>query len=219
MATGTTTSAMVTVKVLEKFGSMIQNKSRSDLQQRQRAQIAEEVSQPETADGNGHDHVRDGDGESLGKIRFDDPEQIQIAHQHEPHCQPHQLANVAFEGARQQSSERDGKVEDHNEQADVSPAAVQTPQIIRDLRRQIASPDDEPLRVVEVSPDHHKGKHPFAMVVDEVGLQHLRHGLVIKQNALDYNREAHSRQDFANENDQAEDGGNPAGIERHHPVN
>ena len=63
-----------------------------------------------------------------------------------------------------------------------------------------------------------KVEHPLAVVVDEVGPQHLRHGLVVEENAFDDHREAHGGQHFADEDDEAEDGRDPAGIERHDPV-
>src|ERR1022692_1660184 len=68
-------------------------------QQRQRSQVTEKIPKPETADGDGYNHLRQGHNESLGKIRFDDPEQIEIADQHQPDREPRQPANVALEGA------------------------------------------------------------------------------------------------------------------------
>src|SRR5580658_3597042 len=93
-------------------------------QQWQRAQIAEEVGQPEAADRDWHDYVGHSYVESLRKIRLDNPEQVHITHQQHPCGQPDQLADVALERARQQHREWNGEVEDHDEQADVAPAAV-----------------------------------------------------------------------------------------------
>ena len=154
----------------------------------------------------------------LGEIGLDDPEQIDLAHQHEPDCQPDQLADVALEGPRQQNAEWDGEVEDDEEQADLAPSDVEALSVEGDFVGQVAGPDDQPLREVEVGPDHDEGEHPLAVVVNEVGLQHLRHGLVVEEDALDDDGEAHGGEHFADEDDQAEDGGDPAGIERHDPV-
>ena len=65
--------------------------------QRQRAEVAEEVGQPEAADGNGHDHIGKSQFQGVRKIRLDDPEQVEITHQDEPDCEPDQFANVALE--------------------------------------------------------------------------------------------------------------------------
>ena len=54
---------------------------------------------------------------SLRKIRFDDPEQIEVAHQQQPDRKPHQLANVALEWAREQHRERNDEVETEPESA------------------------------------------------------------------------------------------------------
>ncbi len=80
-------------------------------QKRQRSQVAEEIPKPESADGDGHDYVGQGHGDSLREIRLDDPEQIEVAHQHEPDREPHQSANVTLEWTREQQRERDGEAE------------------------------------------------------------------------------------------------------------
>src|SRR5579859_1418819 len=160
-------------------------------EERHGSEVAEEVPEPEAADGDGHDDVGDGDGESPGEIRFDDPEHIDVAHDHQPDREPYQLANVALEGAREKDHERNREMEQDQDERDGSPSAVQTLQIEGDFSGQVAGPDDEPLREAEVGPDHDEGQHPLAVVVDEVGLEQVRHGLVVEENALDYYGETH----------------------------
>src|SRR5579862_1783971 len=187
-------------------------------QQRQRRQIAEEIRQPQAADGDGHNDVRNRDIQRFREIRLNDPKQVQPAHQQQPDGQPHQLADVALQRPRKQQGKRHGEVEQYQDQADPSPPIAQALQIERDLVGQISRPDDQPLREAEISPDHDEGQHPLAMVVDEIRLQHFGHGLVVEENALDHHRETHGREDFTDEDDQAKDGRDPAGIERHDPV-
>src|SRR5256885_16118900 len=110
-------------------------------------------------------------------------------------------------------------MEQRQEEADLAPSKAQALGVERDLVGKIAGPDDEPLREAEVCPNHDEGHDPLAMVVDEIRLQHLRHGLVVEENAFNHDREAHGREHFADEDDEAEDGRNPAGVERHDPVN
>src|SRR5579862_5831548 len=199
----------------------VQNLSRGRIvegQQRQRAQIAEEVSQPQAANGDGHNHICRGEIKGLREIWLDDPEQVYKTHQHEPHSQPDKFANITLQRARQQNRERNREVEDGKDESDPSPAAVEALHIKRDLGGQVSSPDDEPLREAEVGPDHGESQHPLAVIVDEVRLQHLGHGLVVVENALDHDREAHGGEHFTDENDQAEDGRDPTGIERHDPI-
>src|SRR5215471_14760520 len=54
----------------------------------QRIQIAEEISQPESADRNRDHDIGHRQGQGLRKIRLDDPEKIRVAHDHHPDCQP-----------------------------------------------------------------------------------------------------------------------------------
>src|ERR1700691_4520667 len=150
-------------------------------QQRQQRQVAEKIPKPYSTDGNGNDHIGNGHGQSLGKIWFDDPKQIEEAHQQQPGREPHQAANVPLEGAREKHGERDGEGEQHQKQLNRFPAAMQARQIKSNLGGQVASPNDEPLRKVEIGPDHGENQHPLAVVVDEIRGQYLRHRLVIEQ--------------------------------------
>src|SRR5579863_7289119 len=94
-------------------------------QQRHGSEIAEEIPQPEAADGDGHDDVGDGDAESLREIGLDDPEKIDVAHDHQPYGEPYQLANVALERAREQDHEWNREVEQGEDQADRAPSAAE----------------------------------------------------------------------------------------------
>src|ERR1700733_3537100 len=91
-------------------------------QQRQRAQVAEEIGEPEAANGNRNDDIGDCDIERLREIRLDDPEKIHEAHQNQPNGKPYQLADVALERARKQKGERYDEVTKRADQKNLRPA-------------------------------------------------------------------------------------------------
>src|ERR1700674_676279 len=98
--------------------------------------------------------------------RFDMPKDIDDAHEDEPGSEPNQSARFALQLAREQQCKRHGEMEDRKEQADRLPSAMQAAHVPRNLFWQVAGPDNEPLRKIEVSPDHDEGEHELAMVVD-----------------------------------------------------
>src|SRR5207302_10200583 len=61
-------------------------------------------------------------------------------------------------------------------------------------------------------------QRPLDAIVIEVGVQQIRTVLVGEGSALGDHRETHGREHLADEDDQAKDGGDPAGIKRHYPV-
>ncbi len=170
-------------------------------EKRQGSEIAEEERQPQAANGDGHDDIGNGDGERLREIRFDDPEQIDVAHEQDPHGEPDELANVFLKGAGEENREGEGEAEEHQKQANRLPSAAQSREVERDLSGEVAGPDGEPLREVEIGPDHGEGQHPLAVIVDEVGPQHVGHGFVVGEDTLDNYSEAHGGEDFADEKD------------------
>src|SRR5205085_10456440 len=62
-----------------------------------RTQVTKKVRQPHTANRKRDYHIQPGDAECLGKIGLDNPEQIYIAHDHQPYCKPHESSDVALE--------------------------------------------------------------------------------------------------------------------------
>src|SRR5580704_2865627 len=57
-------------------------------QKRQRAQVAENIPTPDSSEGNGHNYVRQSQMDGRGKMRLDDPEQVEVANQQQPNRQP-----------------------------------------------------------------------------------------------------------------------------------
>src|SRR5579864_9404603 len=200
----------------------LQNLLREDVvggQERHRAQIAAEVGKPETSHRERDQQIGPGDVEAGREVRLNQPEQIDVAHADEPDCQPNQTRDVTFERAREQQEKRHEELEDHQKKSYSAPTSMQPADVPGNFLGQVSGPDDQPLREGEVGPDHHKSQHELAVVMDEVRAQQLRHGLVPEQNALDDHGEAEGGDQLSGYEQQAVDSRDPAGIERHDPVN
>src|SRR5450759_924648 len=150
--------------------------------------------------------------------RLDMPKNIDDAHEYKPGSEPDQRARLALQLAREQERERHGEVEHHKEQANSFPSAIQAAHVPRNLFGQVARPDDEPLREIEVSPDHDESEHELAVVVDFGVGEVLGYRLALAEDALDDHGKAESGERFTRDEEQAVDGRDPARLQRHHPV-
>src|SRR5579864_2173120 len=97
-------------------------------QQGLRTQVVTEECEPQTSHRKRNQQVCPCHMEDCREIRLDQPEQIDITHNHEPRRQPDQPCDVTLQRARQQDCERHAKLEDHEEQPDKPPSAVQSSQ-------------------------------------------------------------------------------------------
>src|SRR6201987_4610916 len=172
-------------------------------QERHQTEVVAEIREPKASHRERDQQIGPGDVEAGGKVRLNQPEQIDIAHADEPDCQPDQARDIALERSQEQQEKREEELEDHQEKSHFAPSSVQTANVPGNLLGQVSSPDNQPLREREVGPDHHEGEHELAMVMDEVGAQELRHGLVFKQNALDDHGEAEGRDQLTGNKEQA----------------
>src|ERR1019366_3966407 len=123
-------------------------------QQRTRSQVVEEVGHPKTADTGDDREMQPADVKRGMRGRLDMPEDIDNAHEYEPGSEPDQGARLALQLAREQERERHGEVEHDEEQTDRFPSTIQAAHVPRNFFGQVARPDDEPLREIEVRPDH-----------------------------------------------------------------
>src|SRR5450759_3017017 len=139
---------------------------RVDGQQRTLSHVVEEVCHPKTADTGDDREMQPTDVKRGMRGRLDMPKNIDDAHEYKPGSEPDQRARLALQLAREQERERHGEVEHHKEQANSFPSAIQAAHVPRNLFGQVARPDDEPLREIEVSPDHDESEHELAVVVD-----------------------------------------------------
>src|SRR5882762_2342916 len=178
---------------------------RIDGQQRTRSQIAKEIGHPKTADTRDDREMQPADVKRGMRRRFDMPEDIDDTHEDEPGSKPNQSARFALQLAREQQRKRHSEVEDHEEQADRLPSAIQAAHIPRNLLWEVAGPDDEPLREIEVSPDHDEGEHELAMVVDFGIRKVLGHWLAFAENTLYHYDEAEGGKCFTRDEEEAVD--------------
>src|ERR1039458_3250379 len=178
---------------------------RVDGQQRTRSQVVEEVGHPKTADAGDDREMQPADVERGMRSRFDVPKNIDDAHDHEPGSKPYQRARLALQPLREQERERHGEVEHDEEQAGHFPSAIHPAHIPRNLFGQVAGPDDEPLREIEVSPHHHESQHELTVVVDFRIGEILGHRLALAENALDHHAETEGGKRFARDEQQSID--------------
>src|SRR5271157_2350593 len=187
-------------------------------QQRTRSQVVEEVGHPKTADPGNDREMHPADVKRGMRRRLNMPKNIDDAHDYEPRSEPDQTARFALQLPREQERERHGEMEHHEKQADVLPPAIHAAHVPRNFFRQVARPDDEPLRKIEVRPDHDEGEHELAVVVNFGVREVLGHRLAFAEDALDDHAETEGGERFPRDEKQPVDGRDPARLQRHHPV-
>src|SRR5271166_3278234 len=125
---------------------------RVDGQQRTRSQVAEEVSHPEAANAGNDREVHPAHMKRGTQCRFNMPKDIDHTHQYDPGGDPNQSVRLALQLAREQQRERHRELEYREEQAHLSPSNIHAAHIPGNLFGQVAGPDDEPLREIEIRP-------------------------------------------------------------------
>ena len=106
----------------------------------------------------------------------------------------------------------------HQQDAHPLPPPAHARQVPGDLLGQVAGPDDQELREVEVGPQHHEGQQELAQVVQVVGPDDTRQRLGARQQHDDGDREGHRRQALPAHEQDAVDRREPVRVDRHHPV-
>src|SRR5436309_15434851 len=96
----------------------------------------------------------------------------------------------------------------HQHQTDPLPAAPETLDIPRDLVRQIARPDNQKLRIREVSPEHSKCQHELTDIVQMRGANHtFERAALPRKNHEQRNAKTKRRKPLPRNEQQAIDGG------------
>src|SRR3954452_7310276 len=138
-------------------------------QQRTAHQVAQEQCGPDASHGNRNDCVPYAEVKALFVPgRFNNPVQIPEAHKHHPQGEPDQSMNVLLNRTREQDREWNTEVEQHEKKCGSAPASANTTEVEHYFFREIACPDDQPLRVAHVSPEHHEGEKQFAIIVEHL---------------------------------------------------
>src|ERR1700733_7145220 len=146
------------------------------------------------------------------------PIDVDHTREYNPGGNPHQRTRLTLQPAREQERERHRELEQHQKQRYIFPSAMQAKEEPRNFIRQVARPDDEQLREIEVRPDHNESQHELAMVVDFGIGKVFGHRLAFAEDPLDYYAETEGGKRLARNEDEAVDGRDPARLQRHHPI-
>src|SRR6267142_3477530 len=187
-------------------------------QHRELFQLSGKEKEPQTSEGQRRSEIPDGRQGGGGKFRARVPEKIDQTHKNQPDGYAAQKGGVALQIARKQQEERDKKVKDNNDYRDHSPLAMQARVIESDLLRLIAGPDDQQLRKLEVSPEHHEGQQQLAQIMNVARLKNAGKRASASEQHHYSNHQRHRRNELADHEQKAINRGCPVGREGHHPV-
>src|SRR5262245_32046217 len=124
------------------WGSLLMSRLR---QERGAAKVMHEPCQPKPADAEHRERVHPVQAKARGgeKGRHRRPEQVHESHDEKERrhgCQP---TGVLLDVPRQQEQERHREVQQEQGHADRLPAALQSLEVVRNLLRQVARPDEQ----------------------------------------------------------------------------
>src|SRR2546423_4754777 len=148
---------------------------RAERQERSRLQLAEVVPEPYAAESRRHGEHRDEARQNVARAELglaalvnrggEEEDEVEDAHQEHEHRDAAQAVGPALQGAREQKRERQREVKKNYQKAHRLPAAVQTPQVERNLFGRVPRPRYQELREGEVSVAHHDRQGEFLTVV------------------------------------------------------
>src|SRR6266853_6443970 len=190
----------------------------ADRKHRELLQLPGEEKEPQTTEGQRRRKIPDGRQSGGCKFRPRVPEKIDQTHKNQPDSYTAQKGRVALQITRKQQKERNKKVEDDNNYRDHSPLAMQARVIESDLLRLVAGPDDQQLRKLEVSPEHHEGQQQLAQIMNMTRLKNAGKWTGAGEQHHNSNHQGHRRNKLADHQEEAVDGGCPVGREGHYPV-
>src|SRR5712672_2499657 len=143
---------------------------------RELIQLPGEEKEPQSAKGQRRGKIPDGRQSGRGEFRPRVPEKIDQTHENQPNGYATQEGWVALQIARKQQEERDKKVKDNNDYRDHAPLAMQARVIESDFLRLVAGPDDQQLRKLKISPEHHEGQQQFPQIMNVARLKNAGKG-------------------------------------------
>src|SRR6266853_4644937 len=174
-------------------------------------QVPGEEKEPQSAKGQRRRKIPDSRQCGRGEFRARVPEKIDQTHKNQPDGYAAQKGGIALQIARKQQKERDKKVEDDNNYRDHAPLAMQARVIESDLLRLVAGPDDQQLRKLEVSPEHHKGQQQLAQIMNMTRLKNAGKWTGAGVQHHYSNHQGHRRNKLADYKEEAVDSGLPVG--------
>src|SRR6266853_4584065 len=185
----------------------------ADRKHRELLQLPGEEKEPQTTEGQRRRKIPDGRQSGGCEFRPRVPEKIDQTHKNQPDSYTAQKGRVALQITRKQQEERDKKVEDDNNYRDHSPLAMQARVIESDFLRLVAGPDDQQLRKLEVSPEHHEGQQQLAQIVNVARLKDTGKGASASEQHHYSNHQRHRRNELADHEQKAINRGCPVGRE------
>src|SRR6266850_751745 len=181
-------------------------------------QLPDEEKEPQTSEGQRRSEIPDGRQSRRREFRSRVPEKIDQTHENQPNGYATQEGWVALQVTRKEQEERDEKVKDNNDYRDHAPLATQARVIESDLLRLIAGPDDQQLRKLEVSPEHHEGQQQFPQIMNVARLKNAGKRASASEQHHYSNHQRHRRNELADHEQKAVNRGCPVRREGHHPV-
>src|SRR6266403_4801250 len=139
-------------------------------------QVPGEEKEPQSAKGQRRRKIPDSRQGGRGEFRARVPEKIDQTHKNQPDGYAAQEGGIALQVTRKQQEERDEKVKDNNDYRDHAPLAMQTRVIESDFLRLVAGPDDQQLRKLEISPEHHESQQQLAQIMNVARLKNAGKG-------------------------------------------
>src|SRR5258706_14730024 len=130
----------------------------ADREHRELLELPGKEKEPQAAESKGRGKVPDVGQRRGGKLRAGVPEKVDQAHKNQPNGDGRQESGIALEVARKEQKERNKKVKDEHDNSDNAPLAVQARVVKGDFLRLVSRPDNQELRKLEISPEHHESQ-------------------------------------------------------------
>src|SRR5579862_7881535 len=188
-------------------------------QERHFLQLPKIGADPHAADSHHRQNIHRVNSRTLRvERRHNQPVNINKTENDEHSGNQRQSRQFSFYTALHQQQKRQREMQHHQHDGHRSPTAESARHVPRNLFLQIARPDDQKLRIREVSPEHHEREHQIALVVELRGRHRISQWFVVGKPALHKNYEGHRRERRNNHENHAVNRRKPVHLERHHPI-
>src|SRR6266481_179804 len=121
-------------------------------------QIESKKCQPQSAECEREDNVQPGWQGARGEFQPRHLVKIHEAHENQPLRNFRENLRIALHALRKKQEKRNEEMKNQHEHSHDAPAAIQPRAIEADFLREIAGPNDQQLREIKVSPEHHESE-------------------------------------------------------------
>src|SRR5579864_1983897 len=118
----------------------------------------------------------------------------------------------------QQQKKREEKTQDDQEQPHAPPNPLHPAEVPGNFVGKISAPNDQKLREFQIGPEHHKSQQEAAQVLELRRPHYLGERFPVGKPDQDGDRKGHGRKRLGHHEEQPVNGGVPAGLQRHDPV-